>query len=87
MGRRYRRLTPASDYNIDYAILASSRMEPLLRDIRLGMAGAGLRFGRSRAEVQHGPSRRSGFVTTGAGHLHHTIYKNGMEIADQHGKA
>ena len=37
----YRGLTPASDYNVDYAILASSRMEPLLRDIRLGMQGAG----------------------------------------------
>src|SRR5690606_7041521 len=28
----YRDLRPASDYNIDYAIHASSRMEPLLRD-------------------------------------------------------
>src|SRR6202012_1008030 len=36
----YRGLTPASDYNIDYAIAASSRMEPLLRDIRQGMSGA-----------------------------------------------
>ena len=31
----YKGLTPASDYNIDYALLASTRMEPLLRDIRL----------------------------------------------------
>ncbi|MDZ4268555.1 MAG: glutamine synthetase, partial [Mycobacterium sp.] len=38
----YRNLTPATDYNIDYAMLASTRMEPLLRDIRLGMEGAGL---------------------------------------------
>src|SRR5271168_1349479 len=28
----YHGLTPASDYNIDYAILASTRMDPLLRD-------------------------------------------------------
>ena len=42
-GRRATRdLTPASDYNIDYALLASTRMEPLLRDIRLGMEGAGM---------------------------------------------
>ncbi|PRC60573.1 glutamine synthetase, partial [Mycobacterium sp. ITM-2017-0098] len=27
----YRHLTPATDYNIDYAMLASTRMEPLLR--------------------------------------------------------
>ena len=30
----YRGLTPATDYNVDYAMLASTRMEPLLRDIR-----------------------------------------------------
>ena len=33
----YRGLTPATDYNVDYAMLASTRIEPLLRDIRLGM--------------------------------------------------
>jgi glutamine synthetase len=38
----YRGLTPATDYNVDYAMHASTRMEPLLRDIRLGMEGAGL---------------------------------------------
>ena len=38
----YRGLTPATDYNVDYAMLASTRMEPLLRDIRLGMDGAGM---------------------------------------------
>jgi glutamine synthetase len=38
----YRNLTPATDYNVDYAMLASTRMEPLLRDIRLGMDGAGM---------------------------------------------
>lgn len=38
----YRGLTPASDYNMDYAMLASTRMEPLLRDIGNGMAGAGM---------------------------------------------
>src|SRR5258705_13421944 len=35
----YRGLTPAPDYNVDYAMQASARMRPLLRDIRLGMAG------------------------------------------------
>jgi glutamine synthetase len=38
----YRGLRPATDYNVDYAMLASTRMEPLLRDIRLGMEGAGM---------------------------------------------
>ena len=85
----YRGLTPASDYNIDYAILASSRMEPLLRDIRLGMQGAGLRFEAVKGECNTG-QQEIGFrydealVTCD----NHAIYKNGAkEIADQHGKS
>ena len=85
----YRGLTPASDYNIDYAILASSRMEPLLRDIRLGMQGAGLRFEAVKGECNRG-QQEIGFrydealVTCD----NHAIYKNGAkEIADQHGKS
>ena len=85
----YRGLTPASDYNIDYAILASSRMEPLLRDIRLGMQGAGLRFEAVKGECNKG-QQEIGFrydealVTCD----NHTVYKNGAkEIADQHGKS
>jgi glutamine synthetase len=84
-----RGLTPASDYNIDYAILASSRMEPLLRDIRQGMAGAGLRFEAVKGECNRG-QQEIGFrydealVTCD----NHAIYKNGAkEIADQHGKS
>ncbi|OBI69177.1 glutamine synthetase family protein [Mycobacterium sp. E796] len=85
----YRGLTPASDYNIDYAMLASSRMEPLLRDIRLGMEGAGLRFEAVKGECNRG-QQEIGFrydealVTCD----NHTIYKNGAkEIADQHRKS
>jgi glutamine synthetase len=85
----YRGLTPASDYNIDYAILASSRMEPLLRDIRLGMQGAGLHCEAIKGECNRG-QQEIGFryddalVTCD----NHAIYKNGAkEIADQHGKS
>jgi len=85
----YRGLTPASDYNIDYAILASSRMEPLLRDIRLGMQGAGLRFEAVKGECNKG-QQEIGFrydealVTCD----NHAVYRNGAkEIADQHGKS
>ena len=85
----YRGLTPASDYNIDYAIAASSRMEPLLRDIRQGMSGAGLRFEAVKGECNKG-QQEIGFrydealVTCD----NHAIYKNGAkEIADQHGKS
>jgi glutamine synthetase len=85
----YRGLTAASDYNIDYAVLASSRMEPLLRDIRLGMGGAGLHCEAIKGECNRG-QQEIGFryddalVTCD----NHTIYKNGAkEIADQHGKS
>ncbi|MFM8190818.1 MAG: glutamine synthetase, partial [Candidatus Nanopelagicus sp.] len=35
----YKDLTPAKQYNVDYAILGGSRIEPLLRTIRLGRSG------------------------------------------------
>jgi len=84
----YRGLTPASDYNMDYAVLASTRIEPLLRDIRQHMEGAGLRWEASKGECNKG-QQEIGFrydealVTCD----NHSIYKNGAkEIADQHGK-
>ena len=85
----YRGLAPATDYNIDYAMLASTRMEPLLRDIRNGMAGAGMYCEGVKGECNLG-QQEIGFrydkalVTCD----NHTIYKNGAkEIADQHGKS
>ena len=84
----YRGLTPASDYNMDYAVLASTRIEPLLHDIRQHMEGAGLRWEASKGECNKG-QQEIGFrydealVTCD----NHSIYKNGAkEIADQHGK-
>ena len=85
----YRGLTPASDYNIDYALLASSRMEPLLRDIRRGMQGAGLQFEAVKGECNKG-QQEIGFRYAEALITcdNHAIYKNGAkEIADQHGKS
>ncbi len=85
----YRGLTPATDYNIDYAMVASTRMEPLLRDIRRGMEGAGLYCEGVKGECNFG-QQEIGFryddalVTCD----NHTIYKNGAkEIADKHGKS
>ena len=84
----YRELTSASDYNMDYAVLASTRIEPLLRDIRQNMEGAGLRWETSKGECNLG-QQEIGFrydeaLTTCD---NHSIYKNGAkEIADQHGK-
>ncbi|QYL18920.1 glutamine synthetase family protein [Mycolicibacterium pallens] len=85
----YRGLTPATDYNIDYAMLASTRMEPLLRDIRRGMAGAGMYCEGVKGECNLG-QQEIGFRYDHARTTcdNHTIYKNGAkEIADQHGKS
>src|SRR4051794_40379572 len=38
----YRELTPANQYNVDYSLLGTARVEPLLRRIRNDMYGAGL---------------------------------------------
>ena len=85
----YRGLTAASDYNIDYALLASTRMEPLLRDIRLAMDGAGMYCEGVKGECNLGQQeiafRYAHALTTCD---NHALYKNGAkEIADAHGKA
>ncbi|OMC36002.1 glutamine synthetase [Mycobacterium sp. GA-1841] len=85
----YKDLTPASDYNVDYAMHASTRMEPLLRDIRLGMEGAGLYCEGVKGECNLGQQE----IAFRYDHArvtcdNHTIYRNGAkEIADQHGKS
>ena len=85
----YRGLTPATDYNVDYAMHASTRMEPLLRDIRLGMEGAGMYCEGVKGECNLGQQEiafRYDHARTTCDN--HTIYKNGAkEIADQHGKS
>ncbi|GHF16080.1 glutamine synthetase family protein [Pseudolysinimonas yzui] len=85
----YRELTPASDYNIDYALLASTRMEPLLRDIRLGMEGAGMYCEGVKGECNFGQQEIAfRYAEALATCDNHTIYKNGAkEIADAHGKS
>ena len=85
----YRGLTRATDYNVDYAMLASTRLEPLLRDIRLGMIGAGMYCEGVKGECNLGQQEIAfrydrALVTCD----NHTIYKNGAkEIADKHGKS
>ena len=46
----YRGLTPANQYNVDYSILGSSRVEPLLRTIRNMMYDAGLTVESAKGE-------------------------------------
>jgi glutamine synthetase len=87
--RGYRDLTPANRYNVDYSLLGTARVEPLLRRLRLDMAGAGLRPESAKGECnygQHEVAFRYAEALTCADH--HAIYKNGAkEIAAQEGLA
>ena len=81
----YRDLAPANDYNVDYSLLGTARIEPLLRRIRNGMAGAGLRVESAKGECNDGQHeiafRYDEALRTADGHV---IYKNGAkEIAAQ----
>ena len=49
--------TPANQYNVDYSMLGTARVEPLLRRIRIEMAGAGLHAGERQGRVQPRPAR------------------------------
>src|SRR3954454_6663000 len=88
-GRGYRDLTPANLYNVDYSMLGTARVEPLIRRIRNGMAAAGLRVENSKGECnfgQHEINFAYGPVLQSADE--HAIYKNGAkEIAAQEGMA
>ncbi len=87
--KMYVDLAPASDYNIDYALMASTRMEPLLRDIRNSMDGAGMYCEGVKGECNLGQQEIAFRYTDALGTCdNHSIYKNGAkEIADAHGKS
>ena len=65
----YRDLVPANQYNVDYSILGTSRIEPLLRRIRLDMAGAGPVRGVGQGRVQPRPARDRVPLRGGGDHL------------------
>ncbi|WP_210636342.1 glutamine synthetase family protein [Streptomyces sp. GESEQ-13] len=83
----YRGLTPANQYNIDYSVLGTGRIEPLLRRIRNEMAGAGLTVESAKGECNPGQHEIAfrydeALVTCDQ----HVIYKTGAkEIAAQEG--
>jgi glutamine synthetase len=87
--RAYRELTPANQYNVDYSLLGTARVEPLLRRIRNEMAGAGLVPESAKGECnlgQHEIAFR--YADALACCDHHAVYKNGAkEIAAQEGMA
>jgi glutamine synthetase len=83
----YHDLVPANQYNVDYSILGTSRIEPLLRAIRNGMEGAGLYVESAKGECnlgQHEIAFR--YAEAVATCDNHSIYKTGSkEIAAQAG--
>ncbi|MEU6531418.1 glutamine synthetase family protein [Streptomyces sp. NPDC046928] len=83
----YRGLTPANQYNIDYSVLGTGRIEPLLRRIRNEMAAAGLTVESAKGECNPGQHEivfryDEALVTCDQ----HAVYKTGAkEIAAQEG--
>ncbi len=85
----YRDLSPANLYNVDYSLLGTARVEPLLRKIRLGMEGAGLYVESAKGECNLGQHEIAFRYTDALATCdNHSIYKNGAkEIAAQDGMA
>ncbi len=87
--KAYRGLEPANLYNVDYSVLGTSRVEPLLRAIRNHMEAAGMQVEDSKGECnlgQHEINFRYGPALRKADE--HSIYKNAAkEIASQQGCA
>ena len=85
----YRDLTPANQYNADYSVLGTARIEPLLRRIRNSMAGAGMTVESAMGECNLG-QHEIAFKYTDALTTcdNHAVYKTGAkEIAAQEGYA
>ncbi|MGX1809328.1 glutamine synthetase family protein [Nocardia sp. NPDC055321] len=85
----YRDLTPANQYNVDYSMLGTTRIEPLLRRIRTEMDGAGMYTESAKGECNPGQHEIAfrydeALITCD----NHTIYKTGAkEIAAQEGRS
>jgi glutamine synthetase len=85
----YRDLTPSNQYNVDYSILGTTRVEPLLRDIRNSMHAAGMVVEGAKGECNLG-QHEIGFLYDEALVTadNHSVYKtSAKEIAALHGKA
>jgi glutamine synthetase len=85
----YRGMTPGNQYNVDYSMMGTARVEPLLRRIRNAMTGAGMYVESVKGECNPGQHeiafRYDGALATCDNHV---IYKSGAkEIAAQEGKS
>lgn len=85
----YRGLVPANQYNVDYSIIGSSVVEPLLREIRNTMYASGLTVESAKGECnfgQHEIAFKYDEVITTADN--HSVYKTAAkDIARQHGQS
>jgi glutamine synthetase len=85
----YREMQPANLYNVDYSLLGTARVEPLLRRVRNSMEAAGMVCEDSKGECnfgQHEVNFRYADALRTADE--HSIYKNGVkEIAALEGMA
>jgi glutamine synthetase len=83
----YRNLTKATPYSVDYALLDTTGIEPLVRRIRNSMEAAGMTVESSKGECnlgQHEVNFRYGSALKICDD--HTIYRHGAkEIASQEG--
>ncbi|HLN75744.1 MAG TPA: glutamine synthetase family protein [Nocardioidaceae bacterium] len=85
----YRDMTPANQYNVDYSIIGTTRIEPLLRDIRNTMYAAGMNVEGAKGECNLG-QHEVGFLYDDALVTadNHAVYKtSAKEIASLHGKS
>ena len=85
----YKNLIPVNQYNVDYSILGGSRIEPLLRRIRLSMANAGMVVESVKGECNFGQHEIAFKYSDALSNCdNHVIYKNGAkEIASEDGYA
>jgi len=79
--KAYRGLTPANQYNVDYSLLGTARVEPLLRRIRNAMAAKGeCNLGQHEINFRYGEALQAADG--------HCFYKEAAkEIAAQEGMA
>ena len=88
-GKGYRDLRPANLYNVDYSLLGTARVEPLIRRIRNSMVAAGMVVEDSKGECNFGQHEINFHYADALRTAdEHSIYKNGAkEIAAQEGVA
>jgi glutamine synthetase len=87
--KNYTGLEPGNLYNVDYSLLGTARVEPLIRRIRNAMDGAEMVVENSKGECNYG-QHEINFRYADALRCadDHSIYKNGAkEIAAQDGMA